>query len=133
MVAGNQADVFLPGRSKLNTYEGVYFMDARLKDDDDLEKAVATVKAEIKRLGGTIRNEKPAERRTFAKPQQKQQGGYYMELLFDMDPANVAALRDRYRLDSNIFRVLIVTATEAALNLDARAPEAVGASATADE
>ena len=113
----------------MKTYEGVYFLSAKLKDDEALEQAAAAVKADIEKLGGTVRNQKKPERKTFARPQQKQQGGYYMEVLFDLDPANVVELRKRHKLDNNVFRVMVVDATKGSIEAASKVDESEPAAA----
>jgi len=92
-------------------YEGVYFLSDALKAET-LDAARETVRSDIKKVGGVILSEKPLERRAFARPLRKQQGANYWEVTFELDADKVTSLKQRHRLDGNIFRVMIVTAVE---------------------
>jgi ribosomal protein S6 len=90
-------------------YEGVYFLSDALKAEA-VDVARENVRSDIRKVGGTILGEKPVERRSFARPLGKQQAAYYTEMLFELDPDKVGALKQRHRLDANVFRVMIVSA-----------------------
>ena len=102
-------------------YEGVYCLSDSLKEDA-LAAASDNVRSDIRKVGGTILGEKPLERRSFARIMQKQQGGYYLEIAFEIETDKIAALKQRHRLDGNVFRVMIVRARKPA-------PEATAAAA----
>jgi len=84
----------------------VYFLSDTLKSDA-LGAACESVRSDIKRVGGTVKSEKNVEHRAFVRPIAKKQGGFYYELVFDLDPAKVAALKERHKLNANIFRSMI--------------------------
>ena len=88
-------------------YEGVYCLSDSLKEDA-LAAASENVRADIRKVGGTILGEKPLERRSFARMMQKQQGAYYLEIAFEIEADKIVALKQRHRLDGNVFRVMIV-------------------------
>lgn len=90
-------------------YDGVYFLSDALKAEA-VGPACENVRTDIKKVGGVILAERPVERRSFARPLGKQQAAYCMELSFDLDTDKVSALRQRHRLDANVFRVMIVAA-----------------------
>jgi len=91
-------------------YDGVYFLSDELKAET-LSAACETVRSDIKKTGGVILSEKPVERRAFARPLRKQQGANYWEVTFEMDTDKVVALKQKHRLDGNVFRVMIVSGT----------------------
>lgn len=95
-------------------YEGVYFLSDALKAEA-VDAAREHVRTDIRKAGGTILSEKPAERRSFARPLGKQQGAYHTEIVFDLDADKISALKMRHRLDANIFRVMIVSSRKKAV------------------
>ena len=88
-------------------YEGSYFMSDGLKSET-VEAAAENVRSDIRKVGGVILNERPAERRNYARPLKKQQAGYYLEIVFEMETDKVSALKERHKLDGNLVRVMIV-------------------------
>lgn len=95
----------------MRKYEGIFYLSDSLKNEE-LEAAWGGVRSCIERLGGVIHEEKKPVRRAFAGVLKKQQGAYSAELLFEFDPSKIQAMRDRFKLDSNVFRVMIVIAAE---------------------
>lgn len=93
----------------MKTYEGLYILADAMKDEDAL-KTWETIKSEIQKLGGMVKSEKPPARRSFARTISKKQGGHYAEVVFDLNPGSVVALRKRHALDENIFRVMFTAA-----------------------
>ena len=90
-------------------YDGVYFLLDALKAEL-IDAARENVRTDIKKTGGTILAERPVERRSFARQLGKQQAAYCMEVTFELDADKVTALKQRHRLDANVFRVMIVSA-----------------------
>ena len=89
-------------------YEGSYFLSDGLKSET-VEPACENVRTDIRKVGGVILSERPPERRNYARPLNKQQAGYYLEVVFELDTEKVVALKDRHKLDANIVRVMIVS------------------------
>ena len=90
-------------------YEAVYLLVDTLKEDA-IAAACENVRADIRKFGGTVVGEKPVERRAFARPLQKQLGGHSLEVALDLEPDKVGELKQRHKLDPNVFRVMIVSA-----------------------
>ena len=89
-------------------YKATLIFYSSLKDDHR-EKALDMVKDEIQKLGGKIADTELTGRQTFARPMQKQDAGYYVRLLLEMEPADIGRLREKLRLNNDVFRVQIVS------------------------
>ena len=85
-------------------YDGLYIFVGAAKDES-LEKTVEKMRGEITRLSGTILAAEVLGKRSFARLMQKRDHGTYVRIRFELDPANVATLRERYRLIEDLFRV----------------------------
>jgi len=85
-------------------YDGLYIFVGAAKDEL-LEKTVEKMRNEITRLSGTILGAEVLGKRSFARPMQKRDHGTYVRIRFELDPAHLATLRDRYRLVEDLFRV----------------------------
>ncbi len=101
----------------MRKYDAIYVLTDRLQGEA-LENACAAIRSVIEESGGVVHEMKQPARRTFARPLKRQQAGYCMEITFELDPAKVHALQESSKPDTNILRVMIVsarkeTATEA--------------------
>ena len=92
-------------------YDGLYIFVGAAKDEL-LEKTVEKMRNEITRLSGTILNAEVLGKRSFARPMQKRDHGTYVRIRFELDPANLATLRERYHLVEDLFRVQLQTVNE---------------------
>jgi small subunit ribosomal protein S6 len=87
----------------LKTYEAVFVIDER-KFEDAGEAFSCEVAKLIESLGGSVRERTSLGRRQFARPIKKQNAGIYWDFIFDLDPAQVKALKSAYSLNDAVFR-----------------------------
>lgn len=95
----------------LNRYEGMFILPERLKDEE-LDGVIDRVRSEIEKAAGTIENVTRLGKRTFSRTMQKKNSGHYVVIHFSIDGAQIPALRERYRLSDEVFRVQFVCAAE---------------------
>ncbi len=93
----------------MRTYEAVFIFNAS-SDDDALAKAIEAVRAEASNLGGKVSSVTRMGKNSFVRPLKKKESGIFALMVFDMDPANIGALNERYRLSESILRFHIVAA-----------------------
>ena len=91
----------------MKKYDGLYIFAGNAKDDV-LESNFAKAVAEIERFGGKVESQDILGKRTFARPMQKRENGVYALVRFELDPAKVRELVNRYRLVEEVFRVQIL-------------------------
>jgi len=87
----------------VNRYEGMFIFPDSLKDEQ-LDAAVARVKADIEKLGGTVETMTRLGKRTFARRLKRRTAGHYVVIMFRLDGDKVPALRERCRLSEEVFR-----------------------------
>ncbi|MEI6210001.1 MAG: 30S ribosomal protein S6 [bacterium] len=92
-------------------YEGLYIFVGAAKDEL-LEKTVEKMRGEITRLSGTILHSEVLGKRTFARQMRKCDYGVYVRIRFELDPASLATLRERYHLAEDLFRVQLQVVDE---------------------
>ena len=85
----------------MKKYDGLYIFAGQAKDDV-LDGQIAKALAEVTRLG----------KRAFAHPMRKRENGVYVQVRFELDPAKVSELVNRYRLVEEVFRVQILAVDE---------------------
>jgi len=91
----------------MKKYDGLFIFAAMAKDevlDTQIEKA----SAEITRLSGKVLGVDALGKKVFARPMNKRDSGVYVKIRFEMAPAQVAALKARYQLLEDFFRVQIL-------------------------
>ena len=95
----------------MNKYEAMIIFRESLKDTD-WDDAVAAVKAEVEKLGGSVQSCTRLGKRDFARVMKKQTCGHYGLMALELDGQKVAPLLARLKLNEQVFRVQVVTAPE---------------------
>ncbi len=95
----------------MKKYNGLFIFPETLAGDS-LKEAIDRVQKEAESNGAVIESIRELGKRAFARPMKKKDAGHYARMVFEMDPAKVNALRDRYVLMEEVFRAEIVVAKE---------------------
>ena len=94
----------------MNTYEGLFIFPEVL-DEEGLDQAIARVKEELEKLGGSIESAARMGKKTFARSLQKQKAGLYVNIMFKLDGQKIDAFKSRLKLSTNVFRHQFVEAS----------------------
>ena len=89
-------------------YEAVFIFDPTLVEGNG-EAFGKTVEEQIQALGGTLGRIKCLDKRQFARPIGKHKAGIYWDYIIDMDTQAVAKLKDKYRLNPTVLRLVVFT------------------------
>ena len=99
----------------MKQYEGLFILDTQ----DSAEGVDAIIKALgelIDSSGGKVLNEQKMDRRSFARvANKKNSGGFYVNLMFEMEPGGFAEFKAALRKRPEVFRVQITLANAAAV------------------
>ena len=95
----------------MKKYDALYIFVGIAKDDA-LEANLAKALAEVTRLGGNVISQDSLGKRGFARPMKKRETGVYVKVRFELDPAKVDELVNRYHLVEEVFRVQILAVDE---------------------
>lgn len=94
----------------VNRYEGLFILNLAGKDEG-LKDAVDRVTAEIGSAGGKVETVQKMEKRQFSRVvDRKVPGGYYVNVIFEARPAVISQLETRFRLVTEVHRVLFTEA-----------------------
>lgn len=88
----------------MKTYIGLYIFAGNAKDEV-LDKLVEKATAEITALSGKIVSTETLGKKNFAHLMHKRDCGVYVRVRFEIDPAQIVTLTNRYRLMDEVFRV----------------------------
>ena len=95
----------------MKKYDGLYIFAGQAKDDV-LDSQIQKALAEVTRLGGNVLSQEVLGKRTFAHRMHKRENGVYVLVRFELDPAKVTELVNRYRLVEEVFRVQFLAVDE---------------------
>ena len=99
----------------MKQYEGLFILDTQ----DSAEGVDALIKALdelINSSGGKVLNEQKMDRRSFARvANKKNSGGFYVNLVFEMEPGGLEEFRAALRKRPEVFRVQITLANTPAV------------------
>jgi len=89
----------------LKKYEAVFILDMRKVEDEG--KAFSEEFAKnIQGWGGKVVETVPMGRRQFAREIRKRKAGIYWDYVFELDPLKAGEIREKYRLDERVVRLL---------------------------
>jgi ribosomal protein S6 len=95
----------------MKKYDGMYIF-ANVAKDDSIDGLIEKASNEITRLNGKVLSTTVLGKKTFARPMQKKDGGVFVKIRFELNPAQVVTLQGRYRLLEEFFRVQLLTVDE---------------------
>ena len=91
-------------------YEGLFILSSAAREES-LKEIIDKISAEIAAAGGKIETVQKMDKKPFARvADRKHSAGYYVNILFESEPAGVAKLRHRFVNNEEIFRVLFTKA-----------------------
>jgi small subunit ribosomal protein S6 len=105
----------------LKKYEAVFILDMR-KVEDEGKAFTEEFSKNIQSWGGKLVETLPMGRKQFAREIKKRKAGVYWDYVFELDPLKAVEIREKYRLDERVIRLLVI-------NYDRPESVAVGAKA----
>ncbi|MDD4735459.1 MAG: 30S ribosomal protein S6 [Kiritimatiellae bacterium] len=92
-------------------YEGMFILPKALTDDQ-LDGALDSIRKDIEKFGGEVKNSVRLGKRPFSRPMKKQDAGYYYVIDVEMEGDQITPLKERLKLNEFVFRVQIVRKEE---------------------
>ena len=107
------------GRSKLQRrrinvkkYEGLFILNTAGKEEG-IKEIIDKLSEEIAAAGGKVENVQKMDKRQFTRVADKKfTSGFYVNVIFSAEPANVNQLRAKLSMNDDLFRVLFTEASE---------------------
>jgi ribosomal protein S6 len=91
-------------------YEGLFIINSAIREEA-LKDTIDKISAEIAASGGKVETIQKMDKKTFTRvADRKHSSGFYVNIVFESDPAAVAKLRRRFVNNEEIFRVLFTIA-----------------------
>ena len=94
----------------MKRYEGLFILNSVAREEA-LKETIDKISAEIAAAGGKVETIQKMDKKTFTHvADRKHSSGFYVNIVFESDPAAVAKLRHRFVNNEEIFRVLFTKA-----------------------
>ena len=87
----------------MRSYESLFILNIQGKEDG-VDQAMAHIKTTIESLGGSVKGTQRMDRRKFERIAGKTDSGYYLGVNFELDPAKLTDLNNKFKLDDLVFR-----------------------------
>jgi ribosomal protein S6 len=96
----------------MKRYEGLFILDTAGKDEG-IKDAIDKISSEITTAGGKVETVQKMDKKNFSRiADKKHNSGFYVNVIFEAEPAAIAQLKQRFTLNEEVFRVMFTTAPE---------------------
>ena len=103
----------------MKKYEGLFILNTAGKEEN-VKELIDKVTEEITQSGGKVETVQKMDKRSFSRIADKRYtNGFYVNVIFEAEPATLAPLRGRFANNDDVFRVMI---TEGSVALPPEAP-----------
>jgi ribosomal protein S6 len=103
-------------------YEGLFILNTAGKEEG-IKEMIDRISAEIASAGGKVETVQKMDKRPFARVANKRfSSGYYVNVIFELEPALLSQLKHRFALNDEVFRVLFTVAPQLQAAATAPAP-----------
>ncbi len=100
----------------MKKYEGLFILNIVGKEDG-VKDVIDRISADITAAGGKIETVQKMDKKSFSRvADKKHSAGFYVNFIFELAPSAVAALRHKFVMNADIFRVLFAYANPGPVN-----------------
>jgi ribosomal protein S6 len=93
-------------------YEGLFILETAGKEEG-IKDTIDKISAEITALGAKVETVQKMEKKSFTRvADKKHSAGYYVNIIFESQPAVIEQLKHRFAMNDDVFRVLFTIAAE---------------------
>jgi ribosomal protein S6 len=93
-------------------YEGLFILNTAGKEEG-IKDVIDNISSEITTAGGKVETVQKMERKSFSRvANKKHNAGFYVNIIFNVEPAAIAPLRSKFGLNNDIFRVIVSLSPE---------------------
>ena len=94
----------------MKRYEGLFILDVAGKEEG-IKDTIDKISAEITAAGGKVETVQKMEKKPFARVANKRyNAGFYVNIIFESQPQTLDALKHKFALNSDVFRVMFSNA-----------------------
>ena len=90
----------------MKRYEGLFILETAGKEEG-IKDAIDKISAEITSLGGKVETVQKMDKKNYSRvANKKHSAGFYVNIIFEGQPALLDQLRHRFAMNADVFRVL---------------------------
>jgi len=94
----------------MKKYEGLFILNTAGRDEG-VKEVVDKVTADINAAGGRVETVQKMDKRPFSRIADKKfTSGFFVNVIFEVNPTAISGLRSKFALNDEIFRVIFTTA-----------------------
>ena len=94
----------------MKRYEGLFIFDTAGKEEG-LKDTIDKISAEITNAGGKVETVQKMDKRNFSRvANKKHNAGFYVNVIFESQPATLDQLKHKFAMNSEVFRVMFSNA-----------------------
>ncbi len=94
----------------MKRYEGLFILNTAGKEEG-IKDAIDKISADITAMGGKVETVQKMDKKSFARVADKRhQSGFFVNIIFESQPATVSQLRSKLAMREEVFRVLFTSA-----------------------
>jgi small subunit ribosomal protein S6 len=101
----------------MKIYEGCFILTTAGKEAD-AKDIIDGIEKQIRESGVKTLKVQRMDKRPLARVTSKVDSGYYVNFVFEMDPASVNAFRDKFKLNEDVYRLMLTEASKEAAKED---------------
>ncbi len=94
----------------MKRYEGLFILDTAGKEEA-VKDIIDKITAEITGLGGRVETVQKMDKRSFSRvADKKHSAGFYVNVIFECQPAALDQIKRRFAMNNDVFRVMFSNA-----------------------
>ena len=94
----------------MKRYEGLFILETAGKEEG-IKDAIDKISAEITTAGGKVETVQKMDKKNFSRiADKKHTSGFYVNIIFESEPAAIPQLKQRFALNEEVFRVMFTNA-----------------------
>ena len=94
----------------MKRYEGLFILETAGKEEG-IKEAIDKISSEITSAGGKVETVQKMDKRNFTRvADKKHSAGFFVNVIFESEPAAVNQMKHRFAMNQEVFRVLFTSA-----------------------
>ena len=94
----------------MKRYEGLFILETTGKEEG-IKDAIDKISSEITSAGGKVETVQKMDKKSFSRvADKKHSSGFYVNVIFESEPAVLSTLKQRFAANEEVFRVLFTNA-----------------------
>lgn len=94
----------------MKRYEGLFILETAAKEEG-IKEAIDKLTAEITNQGGKVETVQKMDKKNYSRvANKKHSAGFYVNIIFECQPAMLEQLKHRFTMNEEVFRVLFTNA-----------------------